>query len=201
MNLHNMKVYIDFKSPASYLAFKPTLALADECGLFLEWKAFKTVQHSIPLKAVAEDKGQRHRRVRAQARQAMHLHYAEVLGVEMNFPNVSGETELALWVLESLALEQRTAFARRCFDAYWVAVGNLQDADQLRTILAQLDEPTMLPSIEQSVAEVNEVTELAQTQDGVVDAPAYVLHQQVFVGREHFPWIRELCANTGGAGS
>jgi 2-hydroxychromene-2-carboxylate isomerase len=43
-----LTVYINFKSPASYLAIKPVLALVERHGIVLEWKAFRSSEREVP---------------------------------------------------------------------------------------------------------------------------------------------------------
>ena len=40
-----------------------------------------------------------------------------------------------------------------------------------------------------------EAMQLTSEELGVVDTPAYVIDGQVFIGREHLPWVRELLQN------
>ena len=103
--MKTLRVYIDFKSPAAYLAFKPTLALAERKDLTLDWQPIRTRQQPVPAEAADEDRGTTHRRVRAQARRDTHLFYAQVQGVPMRFPTGAfPETDLALACLGATAV-------------------------------------------------------------------------------------------------
>ena len=131
-----MDVYIDFKSPAAYLATQPTRALAERIGEPINWLPVQTKQSAIPEEQASEDRGTTHRRVRAIARQNMHLHYANVLGLTMNFRNQPGNTDLALVALETLSGD-RDAFVRAAFAAYWTTNADLSDSNVIDGLLSE----------------------------------------------------------------
>ena len=183
-----LKVYVDFKSPGAYLAMQPTLALIRKYDLSVIWCPFKTTQHGVPSQRDDEDRSQTHRRVRAIARQDMHKLYARVQGVEMNFPVTHGATDLALTTLGNLTGTQ-AEFVQAAFRAYWV---DRQDLNDVQVVEALLRSVNATPS-----DEGNGATDLSRLQehaehDGVVDAPAYVIGEQLFIGREHLPWVERL---------
>ncbi|MGK0221491.1 MAG: 2-hydroxychromene-2-carboxylate isomerase [Limisphaerales bacterium] len=183
-----MRIYIDFKSPQAYLALKPTLALATKLGLVIEWCGFNAPQSVLIEQSANEDKGAVHRRVRAHARRAMHLHYAKIQAVPMRFPDRVTKTDAALNVLEALPRTERTAFVQRAFNAYWVESLDLNDLSVISSMLEEIGQDVA----NQEMLELWEGNEVAQSVDGVVDVPAYVVQDQLFIGREHLPWIEEL---------
>lgn len=183
-----LQVFIDFKSPAAYLAQQPTRALAQELGVALDWQPINTRQKPIPTESVDEDVSARHRRVRAIARRDTHLHYAKVQNLPMHFPESPGSTDLALAVLA--ALDVRDAFVSRAFDAYWQDNLNLNDPEIVQSLLdpGALDMNTVTHAAEERLREADQ----RALDLGVIDAPGYVIGDDVFIGREHLPWIREL---------
>ena len=185
-----LTIYIDFKSPAAYLAMKPTLALIEKHALDVDWRPFKTVQQSVPPEEPTDQKPEIHRRVRALARRNTHLTYADVQGVPMNFQDPPGVTDLALAALTDVA-GSPVDFIQAAFKAYWVDGADLNDPQVVAALLTDSGHDAhLLDGIELE-------TVLAEAQaraheDGVVDAPGYVIGDQVFIGREHLPWVISL---------
>ena len=48
MNNNQLRLYIDFKSPGAYLAVTPSLKLAEEFGLTVDWRPINTRQEELP---------------------------------------------------------------------------------------------------------------------------------------------------------
>ncbi len=184
-----LDIYIDFKSPAAYLALKPTLRLASKYGTEVNWLAVQTKQSPIPEAAPVEDRGTTHRRVRAIARQKMHLHYARLQSITMNFPPTPGNTDFALAMLHALEGD-RTEFVQAAFASYWVDNQDLNNAEIVSS-LAGSRHPA--PDVQNSLATISAQVEAA----GVIDAPAYVIASELFIGREHLPWIETLITPHG----
>ncbi len=185
-----LKIYIDFKSPASYLAMQPTLALIERHNWTVDWLPFRSKQDPMTEERPNETKTERHLRVRANARRNVHLRYAEVQGIEMRFRADPGETDLALAGLLAVK-DDPIPFAIAAFEAYWAEEADLNQLDVLASLLkkgghapTEFDPQATLDSLET-------VQQEAQAAK-VIDAPAYVLSGQVFVGREHLPWVAEL---------
>lgn len=185
-----MRIYIDFKSPQAYLALKPTLLLAQKLDIEIEWRGFNAPQTVLIEQSANEDKGAVHRRVRAQARRAMHLHYAKIQAVPLRFPDKATKTDAALNLLEALPVSQRTVFVQKAFHAYWVDALDLNDESVISSILDEV----ALKVASHTLSKVWQGNDLAQNVDGVVDVPAYIVQDQLFIGREHLPWVEELLA-------
>lgn len=190
-----LTVYIDFKSPAAYLAIKPTLDLASRLSLALTWHPFQTVERDVPKLGKEETVGESHRRVRAASQRALAIKYAEHQGIDLRFPPHPGVTDLALAVLAELEGDP-LPFVEAAFAAYWKEHADLDDPAIVQDIIAA--------SGSEYAGDLNAVRQsldlaLQQAEDaGIVGAPAYVIAEQIFVGREHLPWIEELArAKTG----
>ena len=184
-----LTVYIDFKSPGAYLAIAPTLALAERLSLSIDWKPFRTIEREVPKLGQEETVGESHRRVRAASQRALAVKYAAHQGIDLQFPLAPGSTDLALGVLAELEGDP-LPFIRGAFNAYWEAHANLDD---MAVVHALLQESGV--AYAGSLAEARAVMDESQDQAeaaGIVDAPAYVIADQIFVGREHLPWIEEL---------
>ncbi len=183
-----LEVFLDFKSPGSYLALAPTLALVERQSIVTHWHPLQTRQEIISESHTAETRGETHRRVRALSRQATHLKYAAIRGLPMVFPATPGSTDLALGAL--LLLDQPIPFLRAAFNAYWSHACDLSDFDTVRRLL-QADNPLDRGDLEAAVEQLEDVAGTAQAL-GIPDAPAYVYDEQVYVGREHLPVIEAL---------
>lgn len=185
-----LSVAIDFKSPASYLALEPTLVMARESGVAIHWLPFSVRALSVPEEQENETVGDRHRRVRAAAQRDIHLHYAVVQGVDMHFaktPNGSDAALAALAVIEG----DPVPFLRAAFSAYWSGQADLADESVVAALLQSvgIDQPDW----ESAHAKLTSIRVEAE-QAGIFEAPSYRIADQLFLGREHLPWIKSLIA-------
>ena len=192
-----MDVYIDFKSPTAYLALKPTLAMAEELGVTPRWLPIRTRQRAVAAPSEHETKSETHFRVRETQRHNMHLHYAALQQTPMRFRDDPGETDLSLAAL-LFAGPDHVAFIENAFSAYWATDDDLNDPATVMRLLtdsgldpAQFDPETYLARLESHLEQA--------AQDRVIDAPAYLLAGQIFIGREHLPWIREILTDQSSA--
>ena len=108
-----LSVYIDYKSPAAYLAVDPTYALEDEFGLEIDWKPL-ILERPIrrERKSVAEEtKAERHARVRAEYVQMDQQRYAQAQGLSLKYPSRDWDSTLAaiglIWAKEQSGLYSR----------------------------------------------------------------------------------------------
>lgn len=191
-----LDIYIDFKSPASYLAIQPTREMLKKLGIRANWLPFNTRQSGIPTLQEQETKGDTHRRVRAQARQDVHLMYAQIQSLPMHFRDKPGETQLALAALLACGgNSQADTFIDAAFASYWHEQRDLNNPQHVASLLASSNPTAVLPTLAQ--AEIIVANNQAQALErGVIDAPAYILNEQMFIGREHLPWITELLTQT-----
>lgn len=184
-----LTVYLDFKSPGAYLAMKPTLALVDRLSLAVAWQPFLTVERDVPKLGKEETVGESHRRVRAESQRRLAIKYAAHQGIELRFPATPGETDLALGALAVIESDP-LPYIQASFDAYWQAHADLNDEATIRQLIDQSG-----ATISTELSEVRDLLDAAQAQAeeaGIVGAPAYVISEQIFVGREHLPWIEEI---------
>lgn len=184
-----LTVYIDFKSPAAYLSMAPTLALAERHGLIIEWRPFRTVERDVPKLGKEETVGESHRRVRAAALRAQSVKYAQRQGIDLKFPEQLGATDMALGALAVLEGDP-LPFIHASFAAYWETHADLNDPDVVGKLVAEYGDSrsanpqVLLDALETALEIADDV--------GIVGAPAYVICEQIFVGREHLPWIEEI---------
>jgi 2-hydroxychromene-2-carboxylate isomerase len=195
-----LSLFIDFKSPAAYLALKPALNLITSYELVVKWLPFAVKQPAIPtgrtdetlderrLSIERETKGETHRRVRAEQREQMHKMYADLSNTEMHFPTQATSTDLALNVLANLTIDP-TSFITRAFQAYWIEELDLNDAAVVEQLVHEAGLP-FTPELLSSTAMRACLDKAAER--GVFEVPAFVMDDQVFIGREHMPWLTEL---------
>ena len=190
-----LTVHIDFKSPAAWLAIAPTQALADRHNVSLEWRAFPAFERPVPDVPEKASVGETHRKVRAESRRRIFQKYAALQGLEMQFPDEPKGTELALGALELISGD-RAAYVAAAFTAYWQGRADLDDPATVTALVAQSVAEPFTADPEQCALALASATEAAEAL-GVVDAPAYCIADQLFIGREHLPWIEELLASKG----
>jgi 2-hydroxychromene-2-carboxylate isomerase len=183
-----LTVAIDFKSPASCLALEPTLELARQTGVPIEWLPFSVRPFFVPDEQPDETVGERHRRVRAIAQRDTHLHYAAVQGRPMHFSDRPAGSETALVALAGIDGDP-VPFIRAAFAAYWAEQADLDD----ETVVAALFSSLQMPFPDLVAARAKLVLLRARAAEyGIFDSPSYNIADQLFVGREHLPWIRTL---------
>ena len=185
-----LTVYIDFKSPAAYLAINPILSLVERHGIALAWKPFRTSEREAPTVTDNASVAQMHRKVRAASMCAIHQKYAAHQGINLQFPETVGNTDLALGAL-ALTSGDPLSFIKGAFAAYWTDHADLNASETLATLISEttgesfvFDEKSCLDALESSQAEAEKL--------GVVDAPAFIIQDQLFIGREHLPWIEGI---------
>ena len=186
-----LTVYLDFKSPATYLAMKPTLALVDRLGLQTSWKPFRTVERDVPKLGKEETVGESHRRVRTASQRALAIKYAKHQGIDLKFPEKLGASDLALGALAAIEGDP-VPFIQSAIDAYWQLHADLDDRQVVQTLIENTG--TQLSADLSACRELLEAAQEAAEEAGIVGAPAYVIAEQLFVGREHLPWIEAIAS-------
>ncbi len=183
-----LTVTVDFKSPASCLALEPTLELTRETGVQIEWLPFSVRPFLIPEEKAEETVGERHRRVRALSQRDTWLHYAAVQGREMHFSKTPAGSEAALAALATIEGDP-APFIRAAFSAYWTEQADLDDETVVTALLSSVQ--TDVPDSQLARAKLLSLRARAEER-GIFESPSYVIADQLFVGREHLPWIRSL---------
>ncbi len=189
-------VAIDFASPRSYLAIRPTCALADRLGIEVDFEPM--VIESKPPKPASrsDDRGLRHRAIRAEyvARDlARYLADRGILGRDLKRQTESTAAAIALLWLNREAKPLARRFVETIFERYWRNELKLEDENALRHVLEEINAPTdgyhsfIKEGGRRSLAEVRARLENA----GVLDVPSYLVGDEVFLGREHLPLIQD----------
>ncbi len=199
-------VAIDFKQPQSYLAVGPTTKLAAALGIEIDWQPMAARPlRAPPEETVGDDRGARHRRFRARYFERDLHRYAETQGLRLGDVYRAADSSVAamglLWAKRHSARAgvARTvdAYVRCVFDGYWRGGLALDDAGAIRGALDAVGIPAAAFDPASERAEYESVLGHWRAA-GLVDAPAYVLGEEIFLGRAHLPMIEWLV--TGKAG-
>lgn len=180
-----IKAYIDFKSLECFLAIEPIILLAEEFGVAIDWQPFEKRMLEIPTQVEDETVTQTHKRVRGESRRRLGLHYASVRGYEIAKEPSTKDSTKALIRLNQISGD-RTEFVKQAFEACCLENKNLNDShliDQICQEASAVYDNTKI-DFEESQALAEEA--------GLFDAPTFDINGQLFMGRAHIPWIREL---------
>ncbi|MEO1082028.1 MAG: DsbA family protein [Pseudomonadota bacterium] len=184
-----LTVYIDFKEPAAFLALEPTLVLAKRLNLELAWQAFRCQERDLPDTGADPAVVRSHKQARAGAIRSTHRHYAALKGIDLRFPESNHNADLALGALAQLRGDA-LPFVRRAFAAFWTEHLDLNRREVVEHLVLESGD---IGGVELDAAPAALAEAQAEAEDlGVVDAPAYVIDGQLFIGRQHFPWIEEI---------
>ena len=198
-------VVIDFKSPHAYLAFAPTCALADELGITIDWQPLIIAPSKTATAPAAplsdDDRGARHRRIRADYLERDIARYAADRGLALGALHRRVDSTLAaiglLWAQRQSPSLARS-YVERVFERYWQRNFDIEDEHSIRALLTGIGAP--LSGFDAFVKEEGR-TRLAQLQSelrdkGVFEVPTYLLDDDMFLGRQHLPLIRSRLSAT-----
>jgi 2-hydroxychromene-2-carboxylate isomerase len=189
-------VAIDFASARTYLAIKPTCALADRLGIEIDWEPMVVDVKPPKPASRSDDRGLRHRAIRAEyvARDlARYLADHGIVGRDLNRQADSTAAAIALLWLNREAKHLARRFVETVFERYWHGDLTLDDEAALRHVLEEIEAP--LDGYEsfiknggrESLAEARARLDNAS----VLDVPSYLVGDEVFLGREHLPLIQD----------
>lgn len=188
--MRKLTAYIDFKSPESYLAFHQTVALTEKNNIQVDWKPFLTKYRAIPATGANETKGETHLRIRAEHKKYLNLKYAEILNLPMKYPPIESKTDLALAMLSQLNIVNQE-YLQLAFTYFWRDGLNLNETKTVNEMLTASGIDYILPqNTEHLLSALNQLTTQAK-ESGVIATPTYQIENQLFLGREHLPWIKE----------
>ncbi|MBV8453576.1 MAG: DsbA family protein [Deltaproteobacteria bacterium] len=193
-----LSVAIDFKSPNAYLAIEPTCALAEQLRVSVDWQPFLVSpwkNHSPS--AGANDRGARHRRLRADYAEREVVRYAAGRGLAMHGLHRQTDSSLAaiglLWTRRGPAPLAR-AYVERVFERYWREELDIEDERALSALLVEIGAP-VAGFAAFARADGRAELERMQTESikaGIFEVPTYLLDGDMYVGRQHLPLIRAL---------
>jgi 2-hydroxychromene-2-carboxylate isomerase len=193
-----LQVAIDFKSPSAYLAIGPTRSLAEQLGRTIDWQPFLVSSwKGYSAGSETNDRGIRHRRLRAEYIEHDVIRYAAARGLTMRNLRCQADSTLAaiglLWTRVA-APPLAAEYVQHVFDRYWCEQLDLENESAVRSLLQELGVPlagfTPYASGEGRTELERLQAELAKA--GVFDVPTYLINGDVYVGRQHLPLIRGL---------
>ena len=189
-------VALDVKSPECYLALAPTRALVAELGIAAEWLPTLAPQRKPP--PVGDDRGAKHKRLRAAYQEQDIARYAEAQGLTLRGLHRTTDSTLAgMGMLAAKAHSNAAlhAYLDAAFAGYWSGDLDIEDADAIAATLAAAGVPAFAPDATQFAA-----LQASLAEAGVFGAPTYLAADDVFLGRAHLPMIRWLLTGREGPG-
>lgn len=192
----------DFASTASLLALKPTLALADDLGVAIEWRPFPTeAPRGVPLPKAGETVAERHARVRAEYQATDFARYAKAQGLDVRRDAVGVDSRLAsLACLEARGVGVARAFVEHVFREFWAGRLDIGEREALNAALADVGGKPMSEDSEDALQAKHAEERASLSERGVHSVPAYLVADQLFLGRQHLPMIRWLLGGSEGPG-
>ena len=194
-------ICVDFKSPHAYLAVAPTRALEARLGVAFDWRPLIVPPLPRPRPAgPGDDRGARHRRLRAEYVANDLLRYAGARGLALRDPYRAPDTTLAsiglLW-LRKTAPEHAADYVEAVFDLLWQHDADLSDRNVVERALGaragdfssycEADGPREL-----------EASQRELTERGVWNVPAYLVAGEVLLGRAHLPFVAWVATDRRG---
>ena len=185
-----LKIYFDFKSPESYLAFHQTQKISIPDSIQIQWKPFLMKNKTTPLPKDKETKGETHIRIREEHRKFINLKYSKILNIPMRYPKEDIQTDLALAITSQFKKETRKYIAL-AFDYYWKKNRNLNTPEVLENLLAETSLDTNIMENSNSLIDTLKSDTAIAKEQGVISTPTYQIGEELFLGREHLPWIKK----------
>ena len=186
-----LKIYFDFKSPESYLAFHQTQKISLPDSIQIDWKPFLMKNKTTPLRKDDETKGETHIRIREEHKKFINLKYSKILNIPMRYPKEDIQTDLALAITSHLKKETEKYIAL-AFAYYWQKNKDLNSSEVLENLLAKTSSDIKISENSNSLIDaLRDDTAIAKEQ-GIISTPTYQIGEELFLGREHLPWIQQM---------
>lgn len=203
-----LTVLLDLRHPLAYLALHPTIEMARDEGLEIDWWPVRAPTLKAPsMPSPDDDRGIRHRRIRAQAIAREIETYADAQGLVLrDYYRDADPTAVYvgwLWLREH-GRARLEDYLSEVFRAYWALELDPGDERAISRIIANLGADAAgfeAWAVDRGPANVSAVAEaLAGRGLGGGSAPAYLIDDEVFLGRQHLPMIRWMLGGRGGPG-
>jgi 2-hydroxychromene-2-carboxylate isomerase len=201
-----LTVVLDVRHPFAYLALRPGIAFGADTGTRIDFLPVEGRTLRAPSEpGPDDDRGIRHKRHRAHMIAREIAVYAQAARLVLREPYRDGSPRAAhlawLWVRER-APEKLPAFLEELFRRYWsleLDAGDLGAAADLLHASGYDAEWFRDWSTREGKGHAERVA-MALRQAGVEGAPAYLVEDEVFYGRQHLPMIRWILAGRVGPG-
>ena len=142
------------------------------------------------------DRGSRHRRIRAEYIDRDVLRYGADRGLELRGLHRETDSTVAavglLWAKRQ-GLSLARGYVERVFERYWREALNLEDERAIAALLAEIGAAAGFEAFVKGEGRA----ELARLQwelreMGVFEVPSYIVNGEVYLGRQHLPLIRAM---------
>ena len=195
-----VRVVIDFASPASWLAVDPTRALESSLAETFVWLPLRAATIPKPPPAgSSDDRTTRHRRFRAEYVVQDLRRYAQARGLELGDVDREVDTTEAsmglLWLNRSPP-SRAGSFVSSVFGRVWqdhAAAGR----DFVEDALGEAAGGYRLYAATEGPREVAAAREELIARS-VWSTPAYLLEEDLFIGRQHLPMVRWILTGRDG---
>ena len=201
-------VYIDFKSPYAYLAKDPAYELADEFEVRLDWLPYVLDIPSFLGSARLDESGRviEENRNPHQWRRVKYSYMdcrrqARKRGLVIRGTTKIWDTSTAsagmLWVKRQGETVLRR-YLDMTFERLWNRELDIETPAVIETVLSETGADTagfagyIAADGPQEVARISREAE----EKGVFGVPSFIIDDELFWGREHLPYIREMLSNS-----
>jgi len=201
-------VYIDFKSPYAYLAKDPAYELADEFEVRLDWLPYVLDIPSFLGSARLDESGRviEENRNPHQWRRVKYSYMdcrrqARKRGLVIRGTTKIWDTSTAsagmLWVKRQGETVLRR-YLDMTFERLWNRELDIENPAVIETVLSEAGADTagfagyIAADGPQEVARISREAE----EKGVFGVPSFIIDDELFWGREHLPYIREMLSNS-----
>jgi 2-hydroxychromene-2-carboxylate isomerase len=199
-------VALDVRHPLAYLALRPAVALGRELGIEVDLLPIEGQTLRAPsAPGPHDDRGIRHKRYRAQMIAREIAVYAGAAGLVVREPYRDGSPRAAhlawLWV-RARGPGALPGFLDELFRRYWALELDAGDVAGVTDLLRALGlDPAGFAAwaTHEGAGHAKRVA-AALGEAGIEQAPAYLVGDEVFYGRQHLPMIRWILAGRSGPG-
>jgi 2-hydroxychromene-2-carboxylate isomerase len=199
-------VALDVRHPLAYLALRPAIAFGREAAIDVDLLPFEgQVLRAPSPPRPDDDRGIRHKRYRAHMIAREIAVYAHAAGLVVREPYRDGSPRAAhlawLWV-RAHTPRALPAFLEELFRRYWALE---LDADDLAGVTGLVRAHGLDPgefgawASDEGALEAERVA-TALREAGIDQAPAYLVEDEVFYGRQHLAMIRWILGGRNGPG-
>lgn len=203
-------VYMDYKSPYSFVAKDPTYAIEDQLGVDIDWRPL-TLDIPSYLGSAKLDRSGRvveSRRSPSQWTAVRYAYrdarrYAALAGYTLRGTTKIWDSSLAhigmLWAKNQSPAILR-AYTDRVYERFWKRELDIEDPQLIAGVLEQAGAHVAgFPAwLENEGRTLHDRMQEAIFDAGIFGVPSYVVDGEVFFGREHLPRVRWMLTGRWG---
>ena len=201
-----LSICLDLRHPFAYLALGPAISFTAARGIAVNWLPIEVPPLRAPTaERPDDDRGVWHRRHRARALGREIETYAGAQGLVLKDPYRDPSPEAAhraFWWMRENHPDALEPFLVALFQSYWAGGLDPSDPSQVGLLLSSGDadaDAFMAWSRDEGDATMAAVAD-GLRERGVGGAPAYLVEDELFVGRQHLPMIEWILGGRQGPG-